>query len=357
MIDQLAELERRYAELSERLADPALLGDQQAWRSLRKEHSRLEPVVECYRELEAVRRARRENARLSEEEAEPEFHRLVEEEEQELARREEDLAARLRKLLLPRDPRDDKDVILEIRAGVGGEEAALFAADLLRMYTRYAERHGWRTEILASSPTDIGGFKEVILGIAGEGVYSRLKFESGTHRVQRVPSTESSGRIHTSAATVAVMAEAEEVEVDIRPEDLRVDTFRSGGAGGQHVNKTESAVRITHLPTGLVVSCQDEKSQHKNRERAMRVLRARLWDRYEEARRSEQARARRDQVGTGDRSERIRTYNFPQGRVTDHRIGMTLHRIEAVLDGDLDELVDALAMSADQARLAAQGGS
>ncbi len=252
------------------------------------------------------------------------------------------LQAELKRLIIRRDPRDEKNVIMEIRAGAGGDEAALFAADLYRMYGRFAERQGWRIEMMSANETGIGGFKEVVFGIQGRGAYSRLKYESGVHRVQRVPETEAAGRIHTSTATVAVLPEVDEVDVEIRPEDLQIDTYRSGGAGGQHVNKTESAVRVTHLPTGIVVSCQDERSQHKNRDRAMKILRAKLYDLAIEQQAAEQAAERRAQVGTGERSEKIRTYNFPQGRVTDHRIGLSLYKLDLILDGDIDELIDGL---------------
>ena len=277
-----------------------------------------------------------------------EFRHMVEEELAELRARKEELDEQLPILLLPRDPNDDKNVIVEIRGGVGGEEAALFAGDLFRMYSRYAEAQGWKVNIMDANPTEIGGFKEISFAVEGQGAYSKLKYESGTHRVQRVPVTESGGRIHTSAVTVAVLPEADEVDVDIRPEELRIDTYRAGGAGGQYVNKTESAIRITHLPTGIVVQCQDEKSQLKNKEKAMRVLRARVLEQAQQQQADAIAADRKSQVGSGDRSQRIRTYNFPQGRVTDHRIGLTLHKLEAVLNGQLDELINAL-ITADQA--------
>ncbi|MFS8544492.1 MAG: peptide chain release factor 1, partial [Limnochordales bacterium] len=283
-----------------------------------------------------------------EEKLDPEMRELAREELARLSQREAELEKELRVLLLPKDPNDEKNIIVEIRAGAGGEEAALFAADLFRMYSRYAENRGWRVEMMSASPTELGGFKEVIFMVHGKNAYSRLKYESGVHRVQRVPTTEASGRIHTSTATVAVLPEAEEVDVEIRPEDLRIDVFRSGGHGGQSVNTTDSAVRITHLPTGIVVTCQDERSQLQNREKAMRVLRARLLDMKRREQEEELAAARRSQVGTGERSERIRTYNFPQGRMTDHRIGLTLYKLDAVLQGELDEVIDALVM-ADQA--------
>ena len=270
---------------------------------------------------------------------------LIHEELAGLANEEHELMEKLKVMLLPKDPNDDKDVIIEIRAGTGGEEAALFGADLLRMYMRYAERHGYKAELLNENYTEKGGVKEVVLSLQGKGAYSRMKFESGVHRVQRVPETESQGRIHTSAATVAVLPEAEDVEVEINPNDLQIDTYRSGGAGGQHVNKTESAIRITHIPTGLVVQCQDERSQHKNRDKAMRVLKSRLLELYRSRAAEAEADERKSQVGTGDRSERIRTYNFPQGRITDHRIGLTLYKLEAFIDGDMDEVIDALILA------------
>ena len=270
---------------------------------------------------------------------------LIHEELAGLANEEHELMEKLKVMLLPKDPNDDKDVIIEIRAGTGGEEAALFGADLLRMYMRYAERHGYKAELLNENYTEKGGVKEVVLSLQGKGAYSRMKFESGVHRVQRVPETESQGRIHTSAATVAVLPEAEDVEVEINPNDLQIDTYRSGGAGGQHVNKTESAIRITHIPTGLVVQCQDERSQHKNRDKAMRVLKSRLLELYRSRAAEAEVDERKSQVGTGDRSERIRTYNFPQGRITDHRIGLTLYKLEAFIDGDMDEVIDALILA------------
>ncbi len=346
MFDKLKDIETRYEGLVERLADPKVLADQSQWRTASKECARLEPIVVTYREWRKVGAELSGAREMAEQEDDPELRDLAEAEARQLRERKEELEQRLKVLLLPRDPNDDKSVVVEIRAGTGGEEAALFAADLFRAYSRYAERKGWRTELVSSTPTDIGGFKEVIFVVEGEGAYSRLKYESGVHRVQRVPETEAGGRIHTSTATVAVLPEAEEVEIEIDPEDIQIDVFCAGGPGGQHVNKTESAVRITHLPTGIVATCQDEKSQHKNREKAMRVLRARVLARAEEEQREELAQQRRAQVGTGDRSERIRTYNFPQTRVTDHRIGLTLHRLEEVLDGDLDEIIDALATSA-----------
>jgi len=346
MLDKVKDLETKYEELTRELADPAVLADQNRWKALAKERSRLEPVVLTYRELVKTEREIQGTLELLGGERDPELRELAEAELKSLKARRQELEDKLTELLLPRDPNDERNVLIEIRAGTGGEEAALFAADLYRAYTRYAERQGWRTELISSTPTDLGGFKEVIFMVEGEGAYSRLKYESGVHRVQRVPETEASGRIHTSTATVAVLPEAEEVDVDINPADLQIDTFCAGGPGGQHVNKTESAVRITHLPTGIVATCQDEKSQHKNREKAMRVLRARVLARAREEKERELTEKRRSQIGTGDRSERVRTYNFPQTRVTDHRIGLTTHRLNLILDGDLDELIDALATSA-----------
>ncbi|MEW6447879.1 MAG: peptide chain release factor 1 [Bacillota bacterium] len=342
MWEKLAELEERYEELNRRIADPDVIADYSRWREYAKAHAEIEPVVTVYRQYKDALEGLAEAETLLREEKDPDLRELAAEELELLKAKKEDLAGRLKVLLLPRDPNDEKNVIIEIRAGTGGEEAALFAGDLLRMYLKYAERLGWRAEMLSSNPTDLGGFKEAIVLIEGRGAYSRLKFESGVHRVQRVPETEASGRIHTSAATVAVLPEAEEVDVDIDPKDLRIDVFCSTGPGGQSVNTTQSAVRITHLPTGIVVSCQDEKSQHKNRDKAMKVLRARLLDRLQQEQQEAIAEARRAQVGSGDRSERIRTYNFPQNRVTDHRVGLTLYRLGEVLEGDLDEFVTAL---------------
>jgi peptide chain release factor 1 len=347
MLEKLAQLEAKYDELTEKLSDPEIIADPQQFQKIAKAHADLEEIVTVYREYRSVLEGIAEAKELLEDKLEPEFRAMVQEELSQLEAKEPGLVQKLRVLLLPKDPNDEKSVIVEIRAGTGGEEAALFAADLFRMYSRYAEAKQWRVELMSSNQTELGGFKEVIFSVEGRGAYSRLKYESGVHRVQRIPTTESGGRIHTSAATVAVLPEVEEVEVEINPDDLRIDVFRSSGHGGQSVNTTDSAVRITHLPTGLVVSCQDEKSQHKNKDKAMKILRARLYDMKKVEQERELAAQRRSQVGTGDRSERIRTYNFPQGRVTDHRIGLTLYRLNAVLEGDLDEIVDGL-ITADQ---------
>ena len=353
MLDKLNEIELRLADVERQLSNPAVYSDQARLRDLSRQQKELTPVVAAYR---AYRDAEQRIADAMELLADPELKALAQEELQQAREDRERLSEELKLLLLPRDPNDEKNVILEIRGGVGGEEGALFAADLLRMYTMYAERRGWQLEIASCNETELGGIKEVSLTIEGAGAYSRLKFEAGTHRVQRVPETESSGRIQTSAATVAVMPEAEEVEFSIDPKDLQIDTFRSSGAGGQHVNKTESAIRITHLPTGTVVECQDERSQHKNRDRAMKILRTKLYEAEQEKQNAAIAQTRRSQVGTGDRSGKIRTYNFPQNRVTDHRLtGENKNfNIAAVINGDLDALVDALTV-ADQARRLQEG--
>lgn len=342
MLAKLEGLEARYEELEKKLSDPAVLADMDTWRKIAKSHADLTPVITGYREYKKVCREIEGARALLEESSDPELRELAQSELDELEKKKEQLEEELKILLLPRDPRDQKNVIVEIRGGTGGEEAALFAGDLFRMYSYYAERQGWKVEVLDSHPTDMGGYKEIIFQINGDSVYSKMKFESGVHRVQRVPATESSGRIHTSAATVAVLPEAEEVDIQIDPNDIRIDLFCASGPGGQCVNTTQSAVRITHLPTGIVVSCQDEKSQHKNRDKALRVLRARLMDRAIQEQQGEISSMRRSMVGTGDRSERIRTYNFPQGRVTDHRIGLTIYRLQDVLNGDLDEIITAL---------------
>ena len=341
MLDKLAEVEKRYEELERLMSDPQLLNQQREYSKLAKERAELEEIVARFREWRKVEQEIQQNRQLLEENDEA-IRELAKEEVGVLRQRKEDLENRLKFLILPKDPNDSKNVMIEIRAGTGGDEAALFGGELYRMYTRYAESRGWRTEILSSNPTGLGGFKEIIMMIEGKGAYSRLKFEGGVHRVQRVPVTEGSGRIHTSAVTVAVLAEADEVEIDIDPKDIRVDVFRSSGPGGQSVNTTDSAVRITHIPTGIVVSCQDEKSQHKNRAKGMKIMRARLLEKKQEEQRSEIAATRKLMVGSGDRSERIRTYNFPQGRLTDHRINFTLYKLDRVMEGELDDVVEAL---------------
>ena len=347
MLEKLQAIEEKYDELERLISDPEVMADMAGWQKHTKAHAKLTPLVTKYREYRQAVKGSDDAREMLKDKLDNDFRELVELELAELTAKAEKLADDLKVLLLPRDPNDDKDVIIEIRGGAGGDEAALFAGDLFRMYTRYAETRGWKTEALDANPTDLGGFKEVVFAVSGDGAYSRFKFESGVHRVQRVPDTEASGRIHTSTVTVAVLPEAEDVDIEISQNDLRIDTYCASGAGGQHVNKTESAVRITHLPTGVVVQCQDEKSQLKNRDRAMRVLRAKLLELAQESQRAELAETRKSQVGTGDRSERIRTYNFPQGRVTDHRIGLTLHKLDFILNGDLDELIDAL-ITADQ---------
>lgn len=347
MLEKLQAVEDKYLELESLIADPATIADIDRWQQFNKEHAMLTPVVEKFREYKDIVKNIAEDKAMFAEAIDDEMRHLIEAELAELLPRKEALDQELPILLLPKDPNDDKNVIVEIRGGVGGEEAALFAGDLFRMYAKFAEKQGWRTEIIDANATEIGGFKEVSFMVTGFGAYSKLKYESGTHRVQRVPVTESGGRIHTSAVTVAVLPEAEEVEVDINPDDLRIDLYCASGAGGQHVNRTESAIRITHLPTGIVVQCQDERSQLKNKAKAMAVLRARLLDKAQQEQTDAVAKERKNQVGSGDRSERIRTYNFPQGRVTDHRIGLTLHRIDAIMNGDLDELLNAL-ITADQ---------
>lgn len=339
MLEKLRQIENRYSELESKLADPAYYSDPAVFTKLCREQRELQPVVETYRAYTACQ------AQIAQAEAllsDPELHEIAREEIDLGRARCAELEQQLRVLLLPRDPNDDRNVILEIRTGVGGEESALFAHSLYRMYNMYADAHGWKTEIANLNETELGGVREASLLISGQGAYSRLKFESGVHRVQRVPETESQGRIHTSTVTVAVLPEAEEVDVEINPADLQIDTYRSGGAGGQHVNKTESAIRITHLPTGTVVECQDERSQYKNKDRAMKILRSRILEAEREKQHEAIAGERRAQVGTGDRSERIRTYNFPQGRVSDHRIGLTLYKIEQIMNGALDEVIDAL---------------
>ena len=349
MFKKLDFILEKYEELSMTVSDPEVIANQSLWQQKIKELGEMEPVVTKYKEYKKVQEdlAATEEM-LNELGSDDEMRDMAKEELAELKEKSEKLTEELKIALLPKDPNDEKNVILEVRAGTGGEEAALFGADLLRMYTRYAERRGWKTEVMDMNDTGIGGIKEAVVMIKGKGAYSRLKYESGVHRVQRVPETESSGRIHTSAATIAIMPEVDEVEVEIDPNDVRVDVYRSSGHGGQCVNTTDSAVRLTHIPTGLVVTCQDEKSQLKNKEKAFGVLRARLYDMMQQQQNKEQADARKSQIGSGDRSERIRTYNFPQGRVTDHRIGMTIYKLDSFLDGDIDEIVDAL-ITSDQA--------
>ena len=350
MINKLNALKRRYEELTAALSAPDAMNDQAAWREMVKEHSQLEEIVNAFDEYTAAVQSEADCKAMLEEHLDPEMKEMVHMEMAELAEKQRKLIEDMKIMLLPKDPNDEKNVILEIRAGIGGDEAALFGADLLRMYQRYAERHGYKMEYMNENTTEAGGVKEVVLNIIGRGAYSRLKFEAGGHRVQRVPETESGGRIHTSAATVAVLPEAEEVEFEINPADLQIDTYRSSGAGGQHVNKTESAIRITHLPTGVVVECQDERSQYKNKDRAMKILRSKLYEAEQQKQAAAIAAERKSQVGSGDRSDRVRTYNFPQNRVTDHRLTGEVRNfnIQSVLNGGLDPIIDAL-VTAEQA--------
>ena len=342
MLEKFKEIEEKYLKLEEEMGTQEVINNHKLYQEIVRQHKELEGVVTKYRNYRNIQKQISDTKTLIDQEKEEDFKKVAQEELEKLSKEEEKLKNELLLFLIPPDPHADRSAYVEIRQGTGGEEASLFAKDLMRMYVRYAESKGWRVEIVSESVTGMGGYKEVILMISGKGVYQKLKFESGTHRVQRVPLTESGGRIHTSAATVAIMPEVEEVEINIDTKDLRIDTYRASGAGGQHINKTDSAVRITHAPTGLVVSCQDGRSQHQNKEKAMKLLRTRLYEQEEEERRKKEALSRKYQVGTGDRSEKIRTYNFPQGRVTDHRINLTLHKLEDILNGDLDELIEAL---------------
>lgn len=353
MFDRLQSLEDRYEKLNQLLSDPEVISDSKKLREYSKESADLEATVQAYKEYKGICEELDDAKLMIEEEKDSDMKEMIRHEMSELEEKKESLEERLKILLIPKDPNDDKNVIVEVRGAAGGDEAALFAGDLYKMYTRYAEAQGWRVEVIETTLNEIGGFKEIIFMVNGKGAYSKLKFENGAHRVQRVPETESGGRIHTSTATVAVLPEAEEVEVDINEKDIRVDTFASSGPGGQSVNTTMSAVRLTHLPTGIVVSCQDEKSQIKNKDKAMKVLRARVYDKFKKEAEAEYAATRKSAVGTGDRSERIRTYNFPQSRVTDHRIGLTLQKLDQILSGKLDEIIDALIVQ-EQAELIEQ---
>ena len=355
MEDQLRRAEQKYDELTQRLQDGQVVSDPDRFAALMKEYKNLTPIIETFRSYQNAQKDFEEaKMLLNESGQDAELKEMAQVQLEDARFQSEELEQELKILLLPKDPNDDKNVIIEIRGGAGGEEASLFANSLFRMYSMYAESHRWKLEILNANPTELGGFKEISFSIAGDSAYSRLKYESGVHRVQRVPETESQGRIHTSTVTVAVLPEADEVELEINPTDLKIDVFRSSGAGGQHINKTESAVRITHLPTGLVVECQDERSQYKNKDKAMKVLRARLFEMKQQEQNDKIASERKMQVGTGDRSERIRTYNYPQGRMTDHRINLTIYRLESILNGDLDEIFDALATADQAAKLAGQ---
>ena len=354
MLNKLEEVADRFREVEGSLSDPAVVNDQARYRALTKEHAFLADVVNCYAKYCRIREEIAGSQELLKD-PDADVREMANAEVAELEAEQAELEAQLKVMLLPRDPNDLRNVIIEVRAGTGGDEAALFAGDLFRMYCRYADRQGWKVELLSTAEAEAGGYKEVIALISGKGVFSRFKYESGTHRVQRVPETEAQGRIHTSACTVAVLPEADDVEVDIDPSDLRIDLYRASGAGGQHVNKTESAVRITHIPSGVVVSCQDEKSQHKNKAKAMKVLQSRLLDAMQAEQQAKMAADRKSQVGSGDRSGRIRTYNFPQGRCTDHRVGLTLYKLEAIMQGDLDEIIDTLTAHAQAELMAGQG--
>ncbi|MCD7810576.1 MAG: peptide chain release factor 1 [Ruminococcus sp.] len=355
MFEKLAAMEKKFEEINEKLSDPDIVNDNKEYTRLMREYKNMSPIIEKFREYKKAAESLSEARELLEAGGlDKDFKEMVQSEFEESREKADKITEELKILLLPKDPNDDKNVIIEIRSGAGGEEASLFANSLYRMYTMYAEAKGWKQEILNANGTELGGFKEISFSIEGEGAYSRLKYESGVHRVQRVPETESQGRIHTSTVTVAVLVEADEVELEINPTDLKIDYFRASGAGGQHINKTESAVRITHLPTNVVVECQDERSQHKNKDKAMKILRSRLYEAMQEEHDAKIASERRMQVGTGDRSERIRTYNYPQGRLTDHRIGLTIYRLEDILNGNLDEVFDALATADQAAKLAKQ---
>lgn len=353
MFQNLEDVVDRFREVEGLLSDPAVISDQKRYRGLTKEHSDLSGVVSVYGKYKQVCGEIEGNRELLQD-SDPDMKELAKAELPELEEQKSELEAELKVLLLPKDPNDNKNIILEIRAGTGGDEAALFSADLFRMYSRYADRNRWKVEMMSASETDGGGFKEVVAMISGERVYSRLKFESGTHRVQRVPDTETQGRIHTSACTVAVLPEAEDVDIEINNADLRIDLYRASGAGGQHVNKTESAVRLTHVPTGVVVACQDESSQHKNKAKALKVLKSRIFDQMQAEQNAAMAADRKNQVGSGDRSERIRTYNYPQGRCTDHRIGLTLYKLDAIMQGDVDEVINALITDQQTAQMSKQ---
>ncbi len=353
MLDKIEELERRFQELEALLSDPAIISNQPEFRKFSREHSELSPLVDVYRRYRKVMEEIAENRELL---ADPEMKDMAAEELSSLEEEKVRLDSEIRLLLLPKDPNDSRNVILEIRAGTGGDESALFSGDLFRMYSRFAEKNRWKVEMLSCSESERGGYKEVIASIEGQDVYAKLKYESGTHRVQRVPETEAQGRIHTSACTVAIMAEAEDVDIDIRPDDLKIDVYRSSGAGGQHVNTTDSAVRITHIPTGTIVACQEERSQIKNRAKAMKVLKTRILDNINQEQNARLAADRKSQVGSGDRSERIRTYNFPQGRMTDHRIGLTLYKLDMIMQGEINEIVDGLRQHYQMEALKEQAG-
>lgn len=348
MFDKIEIFDKRYSELSQRLYEPSVAANPDEFQKVMKELKSIEEIVLTYRDYKSAVESEKESLEILGETSDPELKELAQAELDEAKASIETLSEKLKILLLPKDPNDERNVIVEIRGGAGGEESALFSAVLFRMYSMYAEKHGYKVEVINANETELGGYKEISFMIEGDGAYSRFKYESGVHRVQRVPETESQGRIHTSAVTVAVLPEAEDVEIEINPADLQIDTYRSSGAGGQHVNKTESAIRITHLPTGTIVECQDERSQHKNKEKAMKILRSRIYDKMQQEQADEIAQTRKTMIGSGDRSQRIRTYNFPQSRITDHRIGLTVYKLEQFMNGDLDEVIDAL-ITADRA--------